>query len=105
MACNMRAFFSVAKMRKEDEEHLIFMLTDSSKVVGTKQVLRGLASDSLRCVVLSEDADDFLKGRIVAKAAEKGIEVVAAPSMEFLGKLCGIDVGAATAGILKNQTN
>ena len=59
-------------MRKEKE--IITMLNSSSKVVGTKQVLRGMASDELRCVILSEDAEDFIKTKVKTQAEKCGMK-------------------------------
>ncbi|MGN0795419.1 MAG: ribosomal L7Ae/L30e/S12e/Gadd45 family protein [Christensenellales bacterium] len=87
-------------MRKEQD--IIFMLNNSSKVVGTKQVLRGMASDELRCVILSEDAEDFIKTKVRTQAEKSGVEVIVAPSMAWLGKECNIAVNAAAVGIIKD---
>ena len=86
-------------MRKEQE--VITLLNNSSKVVGTKQVLKGMASDELRCVILSEDADDFIKTKVKTQAQKCGVEVIVAPSISWLGNECKIAVGAATVGIIK----
>ncbi|HKL94503.1 MAG TPA: ribosomal L7Ae/L30e/S12e/Gadd45 family protein [Clostridia bacterium] len=86
----------------EKETNLEKMLITSSKVVGTKQVLRSIASDELRCVVISEDADETLKSKIINASDSAKIEVLYSPSMQWLGKTCEIAVGAAVVGILKN---
>lgn len=84
-----------------NEREILQLLNNSSKVVGTKQVLKSLTSDELRCVVLSEDADDFIKTKVKVKAQEHGVEVIVAPSMQWLGRAVGIAVRAAAVGILK----
>ena len=65
-----------------------------SRVVGTKQVLRGLKSGTLAKVYVANDADTFLYQRIV-RAAER------VPTMKELGLLCGVEVASAAAGIAR----
>ncbi|MDD4840229.1 MAG: ribosomal L7Ae/L30e/S12e/Gadd45 family protein [Clostridia bacterium] len=83
------------------ETEIETMIKSSPKVVGTKQVLRSIASDELRCVVISEDADEALKSKLIDASMKSDIEVCYAPSMEWLGHASEIAVGAAVVGILK----
>ena len=39
-----------------DREKLEQMLTGSSKVVGSKQVLKGISNSTVRCVIVALDA-------------------------------------------------
>lgn len=87
----------------DKETKLLYMLNGSSKVVGYKQVSRGLSEDTIRCVVVAEDADAELVDKVVSSAKEKRVEVLYAPSMEWLGRQAGIQVGAATVGIDKTE--
>ena len=79
------------------------MLKDHKKLVGCRQVLRGLSEDTVRCVIVSEDADGRIKSNLVKAATEKNVKVLYAPSMDWLGRNAGIDVGAATVGFLKSK--
>lgn len=67
-------------------------------VVGLKQVLKGLDALELEKVYLAEDADAFIREQIIEKCRESDIEVISVPDMEQLGRIAGIDVGAAVAG-------
>ena len=87
----------------EDEKDIEEFIKTSPKVVGTKQVLRSIASDDLRCAVVSDDADDEIKSAIKKSAEERGVEVLSVPSKERLGKLAEIAVCAAVVGILKKR--
>ena len=49
-----------------DKEKLELMLTNSSKVVGSKQVLKGISDSTVRCVIVASDADAQIKKIIVA---------------------------------------
>ncbi len=79
------------------------MLKNLDKLVGCRQVLRGLSEDTIRCVVVAEDADDRIKDVLVKAAAINGVQLIYAPSMEWLGRNAGIDVGAATVGFVKSE--
>ena len=81
------------------ENEMKTMLESSSKVVGTKQVLRGLSEGTVGCVIVAEDAERALKERVVGAAESAGVPVKYAPSMAWLGAACGIEVGAAAVGI------
>ena len=72
-----------------------------SRVVGTKQVLRGLKSGTLAKVYVANDADTFLYQRIVRAAENAGVPVVRVPTMKELGLLCGVEVASAAAGIAR----
>ena len=55
------------------------------RVVGTKQVLRGLKSGALSQVYVANDADTFLYQRIVRAAEAAQVPVVRVPTMKELG--------------------
>lgn len=73
--------------------------TGANRVVGTKQVLRGLKSGALSRVYVANDADTFLFQRIVAAAEDAGVPVVRVATMKELGQACGVDVASAAAGL------
>lgn len=73
-----------------------------AKVVGTKQVLRGLKAGSLLKVYVANDADTYLFQRITTAAQAAGVPVVRVASMKELGALCGVEVGSAAAGVAKD---
>ncbi|MEL7602543.1 MAG: ribosomal L7Ae/L30e/S12e/Gadd45 family protein [Bacillota bacterium] len=70
-------------------------------VVGTKQVLKAIQAGSLSCVYLADDVEAFLKNKLKAVCYEYGVEIKSVPTMQELGEACGIDVGAACAGVPK----
>ena len=78
------------------------MLKQADKrVVGTKQVLRALNEDKAARVFLGKDADGFIYHRINSLCEAKKVPVTVVSSMQELGKLCSVDVPAATAAVLK----
>ena len=66
-------------------------------VVGAKQLRKALASGRARSVFLAENADPAITEPIAAACMASGIELTWVPSMEDLGRACGIEVGAAAA--------
>ncbi|GGH85412.1 large subunit ribosomal protein L7A [Pullulanibacillus pueri] len=73
----------------------------SDIIIGTKQSLKALKDDRIKEVVIADDADTYVTGRIVDLAKEKQVPVFTVDSMKKLGKACGIDVGAAVVAIKK----
>ena len=73
----------------------------ANRVVGTKQVLRGIKAGTLSRVYVAEDADTFLFQRIVRAAEAARVPVKRVPSMKDMGRACGVDTAAAAAGICK----
>lgn len=69
------------------------------RIVGMKQVLRALETESLLAVYLAGDAEAHIRERIESACRAHAVEIRPAPSMRELGEACGIDVGAACAGI------
>ncbi|MEZ4358428.1 MAG: ribosomal L7Ae/L30e/S12e/Gadd45 family protein [Eubacteriales bacterium] len=71
-----------------------------NKVIGSKQILKHLNAKSLKKVFIAADIDMALKDKLVFEANKAGIEVVMVASAQELGKICGIQVSCAAAGIL-----
>lgn len=71
-----------------------------NKVVGVKQTVKAVRNGKAKTVYVAEDADEKFIQPIIQLAQENSIEVVSVASMKELGKLCGIDVGAATCAVL-----
>ena len=72
-----------------------------SGIIGTKQAVRALKNNLIQEVIIADDADIYLTGRVVETAKELDVPITYVDSMRMLGKACGIDVGAATVAIKK----
>ncbi|MGM0890206.1 MAG: 50S ribosomal protein L7ae-like protein [Bacillota bacterium] len=72
-----------------------------SVIIGTKQAVRALKNNLIQEVIIADDADIYLTGRVVETAKELDVPITYVDSMRMLGKACGIDVGAATVVIKK----
>ena len=75
-------------------------LTKSKVVVGAKQLKKALSKGSAQYVFLAENADPALTEPIVALCMEKGVRFTWVSSMSDLGRVCGIEVGAAAAAVV-----
>ncbi len=87
----------------DKETKLKTMLSSPSKVVGSKQVLKGISNGTVRCVIVALDADAEVKKTLIAKAKTAGIEILYVPSKKRLGEIVGVDVAAASVGIIKAE--
>lgn len=69
--------------------------------VGIKQSSRAIAEGKAMKVYVAKDADVSIIEKILELATTHQVPVELVESMRILGKACKIDVGAATAVILK----
>lgn len=73
------------------------------KVIGTKQTLRALKNGEVKAVYIARDAEERVVSEVQKTAKEEVVQIIFVPTMNELGKAFGIEVGAATAAILKVQ--
>ncbi|MBR2311078.1 MAG: ribosomal L7Ae/L30e/S12e/Gadd45 family protein [Oscillospiraceae bacterium] len=69
-------------------------------VVGAKQLRKALKAGTASKVYLAEDADPAVTEPLAALCQENNVSVFWVRSMAELGKVCGIDVGAAAAAVI-----
>lgn len=72
-----------------------------NKTVGMKQTIKAIQGGIALKVFLAKDVDDYLSQKIKEQCSGYSVDIVIVDSMQELGKACGINVGAATAAILK----
>ena len=72
-------------------------LRNQKTVVGAKQLRKALEKGNAKWACLAKNADPAITGPLEAKCMESGISVTWVCTMQELGALCGIDVGAAAA--------
>ncbi|MCH4890477.1 50S ribosomal protein L7Ae-like protein [Acidaminobacter sp. JC074] len=75
--------------------------TAQCKKIGIKQSLKIIKRDEAEALFVAKDAEQYVVRSIVKLAEEKQIPIIYVESMLILGKACNIDVGAATAVIVK----
>lgn len=77
-------------------------ITSEGKLkIGAKQALKALNNGSAHAVYIAKDAEEHVTRQLVDIATEKGINIIYVDTMKQLGRACKIDVGAATAVIIK----
>ncbi len=72
----------------------------AKKVVGVKQAARALEKSIVKTLVVADDADGRLVQPLVDVCINASIPVEHVESMQELGRLCGIQVGASAVAIL-----
>ena len=71
------------------------------RAVGSKQTARAIEEGAAVVVYVARDAAGWVIDPIIEACTAKGIELVYVDTMRELGEACGIDVGAASAAVLK----
>lgn len=75
--------------------------TAQNRKIGIKQSLKAISNDQVLALFIANDAEQHVIRRIVELAEQNDVDVIYIDTMLMLGKACGIDVGAATAVIVK----
>jgi len=76
--------------------------TAKRKSVGSKQTLKAVLKGEAKLVFVAKDAEPHVVKDLLKACQERGVEVVYAESMRALGAACGIQVGAASAAIIRD---
>ena len=71
--------------------------TDAKMVVGAKQLRKALQGGRARQVFLAKNADPTITEALAALCEKNAVPYIWVPSMNELGRQCGIEVGAAAA--------
>lgn len=71
--------------------------------VGVKQTLKAVQAGAAAVVYVATDAEERVVRPLRSELAMRDCEVVEVESMQALGRMCGIDVGAAAAAILEGD--
>lgn len=88
--------------RQKGEHAVPHRLSEARRrLVGTKQTLKALQGGEAKVVYLAKDADERVLRPLRSALSERSVEVVEVESMQELGRLCGIEVGAAAAALLE----
>lgn len=80
---------------------LLDEIANSKKVIGSKQVHKAVVKGIASKVVLAEDAEPHILAQLREICRQHQVEVVAAATMEELGRACNIEVGSAAVALIK----
>lgn len=73
------------------------------KIVGAKQALKAVNSDSALSLYVAMDAEARVTKTVIEAAKLHAVDIIYVDTMQKLGEMCSIDVGAAIACVLKNS--
>ena len=76
----------------------------AKKVVGLKQTAKAVEKKTAAMVFVAQNADDRVVRNIIEQCAAAGIPCHRTVGMEELGKLAGIQVGAAAVAVLADES-
>lgn len=74
--------------------------SNPNRLVGLKQVVRGIAEGNVWCVIVSLDSDEFVKQAVLEAIGSAKISLKYYDNKSLLGKMVGIDVPAAVVGLV-----
>lgn len=74
--------------------------SNPDRLVGLRQVLRGIAEGNVWCVIVSLDSDDFVKRQVLDAVGNANVSVKYFDNKSKLGSMVGIDVPAAVVGLV-----
>ncbi len=77
--------------------------SNPDRLVGLKQVVRGIADGSVWCVIVSLDCDDFVKQKVEEAIGNRQIGLKYFDTKSKLGALVGIEVPAAVVGLCRHD--
>ncbi len=80
---------------------LIRLKNAAKKCVGTKQTLKAIETGKAAVVYVAKDAEPKVIERVIELCEQRRIEYEFADTMREIGECCGIEIGAASAAILK----
>ena len=75
-------------------------LAEMHLVVGAKQLKKAVRAGRARYVFLAENADPAVTEPLEELCTANHIQITWVPSMAELGRVCGIEVGAAAAAVV-----
>ena len=75
-------------------------LSEMNIVVGAKQLKKAVKAGRVRYVFLAENADPAVTDPLAELCTANHIQITWVPSMAELGRVCGIEVGAAAAAVV-----
>lgn len=71
------------------------------KSIGTRETTKAVQKGEAQVVFVARNAASHVTEPLLRLCQDKAIEVVTVDDMEELGEACGIDVGSASAAILR----
>ena len=86
------------------EPSLKLLAKSRRRVVGVKETLKRLGGHQVAEVVVAADASAAILDPVLKLAESQGVLLSRVDTMAELGRWCGIQVGAACAGVLAGES-
>ena len=80
---------------------MLSALQNANKAVGIKQCSKAVENGFAQMAFLAEDAEETIKEPFASLCEAHQVQLQRVPTMKELGSVCGIEVGAAAAVLLK----
>lgn len=71
------------------------------KVVGVKQSMKAIKLGNAQIVYIAKDAEEKVTEPIITLSEDNALDIIYIDTMKDLGRMCGIEVGAAVTVVLK----
>lgn len=68
-------------------------------IVGSKQTVKALKNGIVEEVLIASNADPRITAKVIDTAEKMNIPITYVDSMETLGRVCGLEVAAATVAL------
>jgi large subunit ribosomal protein L7A len=81
--------------------YIMISRLEGKKIVGAKQTIKTIKSGRAAAVYIAKDAESKVTIPVEDLCKENNVEIIHVTTMRELGQICGIDVGAATAALIK----
>jgi len=81
---------------------LLDEITNSKKVIGSKQVHKAVVKGITNKVFLAKDAEPHIIAQLQELCRQNEVEIVATATMEELGRACNIEVGSAAVALIND---
>ena len=69
---------------------------------GFKEVLKVISKKAAEKVFVAEDIAPSMKEKLIFETSQSGYNIIYVENRKALGDMCGIDVGASCAAIIKH---
>lgn len=76
----------------------------SRLIIGTKQTIKAINQGLVDELFVANDADHQITGEVIRLANEKNVKYTTVDSKKKLGAACGIEVGATTVALTKDDS-
>ncbi len=80
---------------------MLFNTEKDKLVVGLKQSVKAMSSGLVKSIYIANNTDPAIVSDLEKTATDNNIQIVYIDTMKELGAMCGINVGASCAVVIK----